>query len=149
VGNQGIIARFGAEVDLVAIMQHPTTSIACDCGASLSERLHPRGWGSYPRVLGEYVREKKVLSLQAAIHKMTALPARTIGMLDRGLLKPGMAADIAVFDAESIIDHATYQDPTAVSEGVVYTIVNGGIAWRNGAATGVQGGKTLARPRPF
>ncbi|MEE8301599.1 MAG: amidohydrolase family protein, partial [Candidatus Tectomicrobia bacterium] len=144
-GNQGIIARFGAEADLVAIMQHPTASIACDCGASLSERLHPRGWGSYPKVLGEYVREKKALSLQDAIHKMTALPARTIGMQDRGLIKPGMAADIAVFDAETIIDHATYQNPTAVSEGVVYTIVNGDIAWRDGAVTGIQGGKTLFR----
>lgn len=147
--NQGIIARFGKESDLIAIMQHPTASIACDCGASLRERGHPRGWGSFPKVLGEYVREKKVLSLEAAVHKMSGLPAKTIGMTDRGVLETGKAADVVVFDPETVIDKATYQEPALMSEGIAHTLVNGRFAWRGGAATGVRAGKALFRARPF
>lgn len=145
---QSIIARFGAEADLIAIMQHPTASIACDCGASTSDQIHPRYWGSYPKVLGEYVREKGALSLEQAIHKMTALPARTLGMTDRGLLRPGAVADITVFDPAAIIDHATYDNPALMSEGIVYTLVNGVVAWRDGAATGAQSGRVLRRDTP-
>ena len=145
--NQGIIARFGDESDLIAIMQHPTTSIACDCGASLSERGHPRGWGSFPKVLGEYVREKGALTLEQAIHKMTGLPAKTIGMTDRGTLREGQAADITIFDPANIIDRATYEEPTLPSEGVIHVLVNGRFAWRDGEATGRQGGRVLFRGR--
>ncbi len=147
--NQGIIARFGKESDLIEIMQHPTASIACDCGASISERGHPRGWGSFPKVLGEYVREKKIMSLEMAIHKMTGLPAKTIGMKDRGLLKVGMKADMVVFDPESVIDKATYQEPNRMSEGIIHTIVNGQFAWKDGSNTDVKAGKVLTRKRPF
>jgi len=145
---QSIIARFGTEADLIAIMQHPTASIACDCGASTSDQIHPRYWGSYPKVLGEYVREKGALSLEQAVHKMTGLPARTIGMTDRGLLRPGAVADITVFDPATIIDHATYDNPGLMSEGIVYTLVNGAVAWRNGTATGAQSGQVLRRDTP-
>jgi N-acyl-D-amino-acid deacylase len=145
--NQGIIARFGTEADLIAIMQHPTASIACDCGASLSERGHPRGWGSFPKVLGEYVREKEALTLEQAIHKMTGLPAQTIGMTDRGTLQAGQAADLTIFDPATIIDHATYEEPNLPSEGVIHVLVNGRFAWRSGEATGVQAGRTLVRGR--
>jgi N-acyl-D-aspartate/D-glutamate deacylase len=145
-GGQGIIARFGLEADLVAIMRHPTASIACDCGASMSDRVHPRFWGSYPKVLGEYVREKQVISLEAAIHKMSGLPARTIGMHDRGLIRIGMAADLVAFDPATVVDHATYDDPTAISDGIVHTVVNGQLAWQDGATTGVQAGRPLRRP---
>lgn len=147
--NQGIIARFGKESDLIEIMQHPTASIACDCGASIAERGHPRGWGSFPKVLGEYVRIKKVLSLEQAIHKMSGLPAKTIGMKDRGLLQVGMAADITIFDPETIIDHATYEEPILMSEGIIHTLVNGQFAWKDGTATGMKSGKTLGREKPF
>ncbi|GAB5552362.1 MAG: D-aminoacylase [Saprospiraceae bacterium] len=147
--NQGIIARFGKESDLIEIMQHPTTSIACDCGASIAERGHPRGWGSFPKVLGEYVRIKKVLSLEQAIHKMSGLPAKTIGMKDRGLLQTGMIADITIFDPETIIDHATYEEPILMSEGIIHTLVNGQFAWKDGAATGVKAGQTLKREKPI
>ncbi|MEM6378456.1 MAG: amidohydrolase family protein [Bacteroidota bacterium] len=146
--DQGIIARFGKESDLIEIMQHPTATIACDCGASTNEKGHPRGWGSFPKVLGEYVRVKKVLSLEQAIYKMTALPAKTIGMDDRGLLKTGLVADLTVFNPETIIDHATYQEPTLMSDGIVHTIVNGQFAWKDGTATGLQAGQTLQRKKP-
>ncbi|MBL4580505.1 MAG: amidohydrolase family protein [Gammaproteobacteria bacterium] len=143
--GQGIIARFGLEEDLIEIMQHPTASIACDCGASTSSRTHPRYWGSYPKVLGEYVREKQQLSLKSAIYKMSGLPAKTIGMSDRGVIRPGMFADIAVFNPDTVIDHATYDNPTLMSEGIIYTLVNGQIAWNNGAATSIQAGRILYR----
>lgn len=146
--NQAIIARFGIESDLIAIMQHPTASIACDCGASLRDRLHPRSWGSFPKVLGEYVREKKALTLENAIYKMSGLPAKTIGMTDRGTLAPGMVADMVVFDPNTVIDKATYEKPTLMSEGIIHTLVNGVFAWRDGTATGEKAGKTLVRPIP-
>ena len=144
---QGIIARFGLEADLIEIMQHPTASIACDCGASTSQQGHPRGWGSFPKVLGEYVREKQALTLENAIYKMSGLPAKTIGMHDRGLITPGMVADITVFDPQTVIDNATYTNPTLMSEGIIHTIVNGEFAWRDGEATGVQSGQILRRSR--
>jgi N-acyl-D-aspartate/D-glutamate deacylase len=143
--GQGIIARFGLEADLVEIMQHPTASIACDCGASTSDRIHPRYWGSYPKVLGEFVREKQQLTLENAIYKMSGLPAKTIGMNDRGVIRPGMLADIAVFNPDTVIDHATYDNPSLMSDGIIYTLVNGQIAWNNGTATGVQAGRALQR----
>jgi N-acyl-D-amino-acid deacylase len=78
--------RFGVESDVVAFLQHPTTSIACDCGATTSPFAHPRFYGTFPRVLGRYVRDQKVLTWAEAVRKMTALPASTIGMVDRGFL---------------------------------------------------------------
>jgi N-acyl-D-aspartate/D-glutamate deacylase len=140
-----IIARFGAESDLVEIMRHPTASISCDCGASTSERVHPRYYGTFPKVLGEYVREKAVMTLENAIYKMSGLPAKTIGLVDRGLIKPGMAADITVFNPRTITDRATYEEPTALSEGISYTIVNGQLAWDRGQATRLQAGRTIRR----
>jgi len=144
--GQGIIASFGAEADLIEILQHPTASIACDCGASVSDRVHPRYWGSYPRVLGVYVREIQALSLEEAIYKMTGLPARIIGMNERGLIQPGMKADLTVFDPDQVIDHASYESPALMSEGIIHTIVNGEFAWRDSAATGVRAGRVLTRP---
>lgn len=144
--GQGIIARFGLEADLVEIMQHPTASMACDCGASTSDRIHPRFWGSYSKVLGEYVREKQALTLENAIYKMSGLPAKTMGMTDRGLIKPGLRADITVFDPETVIDHATYDEPTLMSDGIIHTLVNGQLAWRDSMATGVQSGEVVMRP---
>ena len=116
--NETGIMRFGSEADLVKILQYPATSMACDCGATLNTRQHPRAWGSFPRVLGRYVREQHVLTWQDAIRKMTALPANTIGMIDRGYLAPGMAADVTIFDPATIVDRATYDDPAQLSEGV-------------------------------
>jgi N-acyl-D-amino-acid deacylase len=95
--------------------------------------------------LGHYVRETKALTLQDAVRKMTGLPASIIGMSDRGFLAVGMAADITVFDAATIIDHSTYEQPTLPSDGIRDVLVNGRIALRDGKATGQQGGRLLSR----
>ena len=146
-GSPGIIARFGIEADLVKILQHPTTSIACDCGAVAREATHPRYNGTFPRVLGRYVREQKALTWEDAIRKMTGLPAATIGLVDSGLLAPGMAADVTVFDPETVIDHATFEEPTLPSEGIRIVLVNGRIAVRDGKVTGEQAGLALVRTK--
>jgi N-acyl-D-amino-acid deacylase len=144
-GNPGIIARFGIEADLVKILQHPTASIACDCGAVVRDATHPRFYGNFPRVLGRYVREQKALTWEDAIRKMTGLPAATIGMVDRGLLAAGMTADVAVFDPATVIDHATFAEPTLQSEGVRFVLVNGRLAVRDGKPTGERSGQALRR----
>lgn len=146
-GSPGILARFGAESDLVKILQHPTTSIACDCGAVAHDAAHPRYFGTFPRVLGHYVREARILTWEDAVRKMTGLPAATIGMADRGLLAVGMAADVTIFDPNTIIDHATFDDPMRPSDGVRFVLVNGRVAMRDGIVTGEQAGRALMRSR--
>ncbi len=141
----GAILRFGVESDLVALLRHPTVSVACDCGAVAKPATHPRYWGSYPRVLGRYVREQQVLTLEDAVRKMTGLPAATIGLVNRGLLVPGMAADITVFDAAAIIDHATFEMPAAPPVGVRHVLVNGKVALADGALTAEHAGAILLR----
>jgi N-acyl-D-amino-acid deacylase len=144
-GNPGIIARFGAEPDLVKILQHPTTSIACDCGAVAGDASHPRYYGTFPRVLGRYVREQQVMTWEDAVRKMTGLPAATIGMVDRGLLAAGMAADVSVFDPRTVADHATFEDPMRPSDGIRFVLINGHIAISDGKPTGEHTGRALFR----
>lgn len=144
-GNPSMIAHFGIEPDVQKILQYRDTSIACDCGATTNTATHPRYYGSYPRVLGKYVREDKVLTWQDAVRKMTALPAATIGMIDRGYLAAGMAADVTVFDPRTVIDHATYDNPAAPSVGIRHVFVNGVHALRDGVVTGERGGRVLSR----
>lgn len=139
------ILQFGREDDLVAILRDPVTAIACDCGASLETRTHPRAFGTFPRVLGHYVRETHALTWEDAVRKMTALPANTVGIVDRGFLMPGMLADVTVFDPNTVIDHATYENPALVSEGIRYVLVNGKLALRDGKVTGERAGRTLLR----
>ncbi len=144
-GDPGAILRFGIEDDLVTILQDPITSMACDCGASTATRVHPRFYGSYPRVLGRYVREQKIMTWEQAIRKSSWLPAATIGMTDRGLVAIGMAADITVFDPETVIDRATYESPALPSEGIRFVLVNGALALGDGVATGARRGLPLFR----
>ena len=144
-GDPGAILQFGTEDDLVKILKDPITSMACDCGASTATRVHPRFYGSYPRVLGRYVREQKIMTWEQAIRKSSWLPAATIGMTDRGLLAIGMAADITVFDPETVIDRATYESPALPSEGVRFVLVNGAVALDSGVATGARKGLPLFR----
>ena len=146
-GSPGMIAQFGTEADLVKILQHPTASISCDCGAEVRENAHPRDYGTFPRVLGRYVREQNALTWEDAVRKMTGLPAATIGIVDRGVLAVGMAADVAVFDPATIVDHATFEQPTQPSEGIAHVIVNGRIALRDGKPTGEQAGRPRLRSR--
>jgi N-acyl-D-amino-acid deacylase len=140
------ILKFGSETDLVELLRFPGSAITCDCGASEEyPGMHPRYFGTFPRVLGHYVRETKALTLEDAIRKMTGLPASIIGMADRGFLAAGMAADITVLDPATIIDHATYEQPTLRSDGIRDVLVNGRVALRDGKVTGEQGGRILSR----
>ncbi len=140
-----MIATFGAEEDLVRFLQHPDIAVACDCGAWKETRAHPRGFGTFPRILGHYVRETKALTWEGAVRKMSGLPAAIMGLADRGLIAPGMAADIAVFDSATVIDHATYDKPDALSEGIRVVVLNGVVALKDGAVTGERGGRALRR----
>lgn len=140
------ILKFGAESDLVELLKFPGSAVSCDCGATEpSPQLHPRYYGTFPRVLGHYVRETKAMTLEAAVRQMTGLPANIVGIADRGFLAVGMTGDIAVFDPKTIIDHATYEQPTLASDGVRHVLVNGKFALRDGKATGEKAGRVLAR----
>jgi N-acyl-D-amino-acid deacylase len=145
-GNDpGAILRFGSEEDLVKILRDPVTSMACDCGASTATRVHPRFYGSFPRLLGRYVREQKIMSWEEAVRKSSWLPAATIGLTDRGLLAPGMAADVTIVDPATVIDRATYEDPALRSEGIRFVLVNGVVLLEEGVPTGLRSGRTLYR----
>jgi len=139
------ILGFGAEQDLVQLIADPDIAIACDCGAAVGNRFHPRYFGSFPRVLGRYVREQRALSWETAIRKMTGVPAALLGLTDRGLLREGFKADLVVFDSASVIDRATYTEPTIPSIGISQVLVNGRFAWRDGAATGAKAGVAIRR----
>ncbi len=108
-------------------------------------RPSPRTYGSYPRILGEFVRERRLLSLEAAVRKMTSLPARRLGLADRGLLGDGMAADVVVFDAERVASLATYEEPRQFPVGIEYVVVNGALVVDRGRHTGALPGRTLRR----
>jgi N-acyl-D-aspartate/D-glutamate deacylase len=107
---------------------------------------HPRSYGTFARVLAVYVREKGVITLEEAVRKMSSFPAARIGLNDRGVLRPGMKADIAVFDPAHVRDMATYEKPHQYAEGFAYVIVNGQIVYENGAMTGPRPGKIIYGP---
>lgn len=132
------------EQDMRRIMQHQCCMIGSD-GLPHDFLPHPRLWGTFPRVLGRYARDLKVISLEAAVHKMTGLTAATFSLPDRGRIAVGMKADITVFDPETIIDCATYDAPAQRAEGVVHVFVNGAPAWTEQATTPARNGRFLAR----
>ncbi len=135
------------EADVEAIMRHPMTAIASD-GRLVQPgegHPHPRWYGTFPRVLGEYVRERGVLTLEDAIRKMTSLPADHMGMSERGVLSEGMIADIVVFDPETVVDRATFQDPHQYPEGIDFVIINGIVAVDDGVFSDVRAGRVLRR----
>jgi len=140
-----VILRFGVEDDLKAFLKFEDTAVACDCGAAVTGVSHPRYFGTFPRVLGRYVREEKVISLEEAVRRMTGLAASLVGLADRGLVAPGMAADMVVFDPRTVSDNATYEQPTAPSTGIVHVLVGGRAALRDGRATGIKAGAVLLR----
>jgi dihydroorotase/N-acyl-D-amino-acid deacylase len=113
----------------------------------LSEsKSHPRAYGSFARILGRYVREDHVLTLEEAIRKFTSLPAQREKLDHRGLLRPGYFADVTIFDPENIVDVATFEDPNRVSKGVQYVFVNGVLELDGGKLTGKLGGRPLRGP---
>jgi N-acyl-D-amino-acid deacylase len=108
---------------------------------------HPRLWGTFPRVLGHYSRDRQLFPLEEAVRKMTGLSAQTFGLTDRGVLEAGTFADLVVFDRSSISDLATFEQPTLAATGIVCVIVNGVIAWQEGTGTGSRTGRLLKNPR--
>jgi N-acyl-D-amino-acid deacylase len=137
-----VVSHIGNEENVRAIMQHPAHMAGSD-GILVGERPHPRGWGTFPRYLAVYVRELGVLSWEQAIRKLTSLPAQRLGFPDRGLVRPGMAADLVCFDPETVRDTATYEEPKRKPEGIPYVVVNGRLVVDGGRHTGDLLGRAL------
>ena len=140
-----------SEQDIRTIMQHPLTAIATDgravapYGVLGRGKIHPRYYGTFPRVLGRYVREENLLNLESAVHKMTLLPAQRIGLADRGRVAPGLAADLVVFDPSSICDRATFEDPHQYPVGIVWVFISGNLIFDHQEHTGALCGQVLPR----
>lgn len=144
-GGAQMVYQVMSEDDVKAIMAEPFTMIASDSGVRDfgSGVPHPRGYGNNARVLGRYVRELKLISLEDAIRKMTSLPANMFGMRDRGQIHEGFAADIVIFDEKSVTDTATFQQPHQYAEGFVTVIVNGGVVFDGGNMTNELSGTAI------
>ena len=132
------------EPDVQRILAFDETMIGSD-GIPVGDKPHPRLWGTFPRVLGHYSREVGLFPLETAVWKMTGLTARNFGLADRGTVAVGRSADLVLFDARTVRDAATYDEPTRPAEGIHTVLVNGGIAWESGRSTGVRRGQVLRR----
>ena len=144
-GGASMVYHFMSDDDVERIMKHPFVGVASDSsvlahGAGVP---HPRGYGNNARVLGEYVRRRKVIALEEAIRKMTSLPAQHFGFTDRGLVRPQHAADLVLFDAAAVQDAATFERPHAYAVGIPHVIVNGVVVVKDGAHTGAKPGVVL------
>jgi N-acyl-D-amino-acid deacylase len=151
-GQTGALYFIANEKDLQYGLEQPWTSIGLDAselsldGPLFEPHAHPRAFGSMPRFLGHYVRDLHLMSMEQAIRKITSMPAQREHLAGRGLLEPGYFADITVFNPETIIDKATYQQPTQLSFGVDYVFVNGQMEFENGKLTSATGGRPLRGP---
>ena len=149
-GATAVYHAIGPE-DVDRIMQHPATAIGSDgpVGVFGEGAPHPRQYGTFARVLGLYVRERKILSLEEAIRKMSSQSARRLGIHDRGLITKGYFADIAIFDPDEIIDKATFENPHQYAIGTKFVLVNGTVVVENGQHTGARPGRILHGPGYF
>jgi dihydroorotase/N-acyl-D-amino-acid deacylase len=151
-GESSVITSIMDEGDVRAALTHPLVGVGTDSGAKaidgkLSEsKSHPRAWGSFPRILGRYVRDERLLTLEDAIRKMTSKAAARVHLTDRGVLRPGLAADITIFDAGTIRDVSTFEDPTRYAVGVTHVFVNGRRVVADGAITAERPGRPLRGP---
>jgi N-acyl-D-amino-acid deacylase len=132
------------EQDVREILTHSCCMVGSD-GLPHDSLPHPRLWGTFPRVLGRYARDLKVISLETAVHKMTGLSAATFSLAKRGVIGVGMKADITVFDPATVIDRATYDDPAQLAEGIAHVFVNGTLAWTENSVTAERSGRFLPR----
>jgi N-acyl-D-amino-acid deacylase len=146
-GCQGVFHAM-SDQDVERILAHPTTMIASDGSVVVFGQAvpHPRSYGTFARVLGMYVREKKTLTLEEAVRKMSSFPAARLKINDRGILRPGLKADVVVFDPASVRDTATFQKPHSYAEGFSHVIVNGQVVFENGAMTSARPGRVLYGP---
>jgi N-acyl-D-aspartate/D-glutamate deacylase len=148
-GSISTVYAHHTEKDMNLAMVQPWCSIGSDGSAYAIEgplrrgNPHPRSFGTFPRVLGVYVRETKLLRLEDAVRKMTSLNAAKLGILDRGLLRAGNYADLSLFDAGKVIDRSTYTQPFQYSEGIEYVVVNGQVMLERGKHTGARPGRAL------
>lgn len=144
-GGAGMVFHGMSEEDVRRIMQYPFNMFASDASIRVFGQgaPHPRGYGTNARVLGKYVREEKVITLEDAVRRMTSLPAQKFGLKDRGLLREGFAADLVVFDEKEVSDVSTYNKPHAYSIGFRYVLVNGKVIIDEGKHTGERSGTTL------
>ncbi|HXJ83464.1 MAG TPA: D-aminoacylase [Candidatus Methylomirabilis sp.] len=133
------------EADVRTVMAHPTTMIGSDGVPAAGSKPHPRLYGCFPRVLGHYVRDERILDLPTAIHRMTGMPAAKFRLADRGAVRPGAFADLVVFDPARIRDTATYDDPRRFPEGIRAVYVNGVAVAQDGAHTGARPGRAVRR----
>src|SRR5262249_36985819 len=138
----GIIGTAMTEDDMAAILASPATLVCSD--GTLSGR-HPRGYGAFPRVLAKYVRERKVVSLEEAIAKMTSRSAHRLGLGDRGVVATGKKADLVVFDPDTIADRGTPADPSQPPVGIDLVVVNGEVVLDHGVMTAARPGRALPR----
>jgi dihydroorotase/N-acyl-D-amino-acid deacylase len=150
--QSSVITAIMSEEDVKTALRHPLVSIGSDSPAQaedgrLSEsKSHPRAWGTFPRILGKYVRDERLLTLEEAVRKMTSRPAARVHLADRGILRPGMAADVTVFDPATIRDVATFDNPMHYSVGITHVIVNGRPVVRDGKITDERPGRALKGP---
>ena len=151
-GQTSAIYFMMSEADMRAAMQAPFVSFCTDSGSRATDgplagsKSHPRGWGTYPRILGRYVRDEKLLPLESAIHKMTGAPAARVRLRDRGLIREGMFADVVVFDPARVIDRATFEMPNQYPTGIEYVLVNGKLSVEKGQRTTALAGRVLRGP---
>lgn len=131
------------EGDLQRIIAFPTSMIGSD-GIPGAEKPHPRLWGTFPRVLGHYARDLGIISLVTAVHKMTGMSAANFGLTDRGLVREGLKADLVVFNAETVIDTATFDDPERPAKGISHVLVNGEISLMHGAQINKRAGRFIS-----
>jgi len=150
-GLLGMIVFAMDEEDLETILKHPAGMVGSD-GKSVTPSdtgenlpVHPRFYGTFPRVLSRYVRQRQTLSLEAAVHKMTGLPAQKLNLKDRGLIRPGMAADLVLFDPAQVKDQACFDNPHQYPSGICHVLVNGQAVVREGSHTGKRPGRRLSR----
>lgn len=148
-GGATMVYHFMSESDVETVMKHPMVGIASDAGVNVfgSGVPHPRGYGNTARVLGHYVRERKVISLEEAVRKMSSLPARQFGFAQRGEIREGWAADLVIFDPATVGDTATFDAPHAYPTGMTHVVVNGQLVVRGGATTDARGGQVLRRSK--
>ena len=146
------IMFFMNEDDMRLALKHPLVMLGTDSGGMAPDSppptagVHPRAWGSAARILGKYVREEKLLSLEEAVRKMTSLPAQRMRLWDRGVVRPGAFADLVVFDAATIRDRATFEQPKQYAEGIRYVLVNGQLVVDGGQITSARPGRALRGP---
>lgn len=142
----GCLVQVGNEENVQAVMRHRAHTVGSD-GILVGDRPHPRGWGTFPRFLGHYVRELGVMSLEEAVLHATSRPARRLGLADRGAVKVGNWADLVVFDAEAVGSRATYDNPKVLPDGIHHVFVNGEATIREGIRTSAQPGRAVRRPQ--